>query len=87
MDNLIYLKDILKKRKYSLLKINDIINDLNYKKKIINQVGGNGEDIKWNKLIDGYRVVVEKFKTLDNSDFKDLVKIISEIINIYDEKK
>ncbi len=87
MDNLIYLKDILKKRKYSLLKIDDIIKDLNYKKKIINQVGGNGEDIKWNKLIDGYRVVVEKFKTLDNPDFKDLVKTISEIINIYDEKK
>ncbi len=87
MDNLIYLKDILKKRKYSLLKIDDIIKDLNYKKKIINQVGGNGEDIKWNKLIDGYRVVVEKFKILDNPDFKDLVKTISEIINIYDEKK
>ncbi len=87
MDNLIYLKDILKKRKYSLLKIDDIIRDLNYKKKIINQVGGNGEDIKWNKLIDGYRVVVEKFKILDNPDFKDLVKTISEIINIYDEKK
>jgi len=87
MDNLIYLKDILKKRKYSLLKIDNIIKDLNYKKKIINQVGGNGEDIKWNKLIDGYRVVVEKFKILDNPDFKDLVKTISEIINIYDEKK
>ena len=87
MDDLIYLKDILKKRKYSILKINDITNNLNYKKNIINQIGGNGDDIKWDKLIDGYRVVIQKFKILDNPDFKELIKTIGEIINIYDEKK
>ena len=36
-----------------------------------------------------YYTVINKFefKILDTPDFKDLIKTISEIINIYDEKK
>jgi hypothetical protein len=86
MDNLIYLSNVLKYRKYSITKINEITNELNNKKKYY-QTGGNGEDIKWDNLTTGYKIIIDKFKILDNPDFKELIKTISEIINIYEEKK
>jgi hypothetical protein len=86
MDNLIYLKNVLKYRKYSITRINEITNELNNNKKNYYQIGGDGEDIKWDNLTKGYKIIIDKFKILDNPDFKELIETISEIINIYEKK-
>lgn len=87
MDNLIYLKNVLKNRKYSITKINEITDELNNNKKNYYQTGGDGEDIKWDNLTEGYKIVIDKFKILNDPNFKELIQTISEIINIYDKKK
>jgi hypothetical protein len=85
MDNLIYLTNVLRYRKYSISKINEITHELN-KKKNYYQTGGDGEDIKWDNLTKGYKIVIDKFKILNDPNFKELIETISEIINIYEKK-
>jgi hypothetical protein len=85
MDNLVYLKNVLKKRKYSISKINKIKNELD-NKKIYYQIGGDGENINWDPLIKGYSKIIEKFKILNDPEFKDLVETMINFVDVFEKK-
>jgi calcineurin-like phosphoesterase family protein len=70
MNDLVYLTNILKNRKYSIDKINKITNKLN--QKVYYQMGGN-PDINLTPLVEGYKNIIDKFKILNDSEFSKLI--------------
>ena len=84
MNDLVYLTNILKNRKYSIDKINKITNKLN--QKVYYQMGGN-PDINLAPLVEGYKNIIDKFKILNDSEFSKLIETMTEIVSIFEKKR
>lgn len=84
MNDLVYLINVLKNRKYSIDKINKITNKLN--QKVYYQMGGN-PDINFVSLVEGYKNIIDKFKILNNPDFTKLIETITDIVYIFEKKE
>jgi len=84
MNDLVYLTNVLKNRKYSIDKINKITNKLN--QKVYYQNGGD-PDINWVPLVKGYKNIIDKFKILNDPEFSKLIETMTEIVSIFEEKE
>jgi hypothetical protein len=84
MNDLVYLTNVLKNRKYSIDKINKITNKLN--QKVYYQMGGD-PDIKWDPLLCGYKNIIDKFKILNDPEFSELIDTMTEIVSIFEKKE
>ncbi len=83
MNDLVYLTNVLKNRKYSIDKINKITNKLN--QKTYYQIGGD-TDINWIPLVEGYKNIIDKFKILNDPEFSELIETMTKIISIFEKK-
>jgi hypothetical protein len=84
MNDLVYLTNVLKNRKYSIDKINKITNKLN--QKVYYQIGGD-TDINWVPLVEGYKNIIDKFRILNDPEFSKLIETMTEIVSIFEKKE